>query len=135
MKKIEHIGIAVEDIEKGERLFSDLFDVQSYKRELVEEQAVLTSFFRVGNNKIELLQATSDHSVIKKFIDKKGEGFHHIAFAVTDIQSEMDRLKEKGFQLLHERPIKGADNKIICFLHPKTSGGMLVELVQDISSE
>jgi len=131
MKKIEHIGIAVSDIDEGEKLFSALFDVDSYKRELVEEQSVLTSFFRVGNNKIELLQATNDSSVIKKFIDKKGPGFHHIAFAVTDILSEMERLKKQGFHLLHESPVKGADNKLICFLHPKASGGMLIELVQE----
>ena len=133
MKKIEHIGIAVSNIDEGEKLFSALFDVDSYKRELVEEQSVLTSFFRVGNNKIELLQATNESSVIKKFIDKKGAGFHHIAFAVTDIYSEMKRLKKQGFHLLNESPVNGADNKLICFLHPKTSGGILIELVQEKS--
>lgn len=131
MKKIEHIGIAVKDIEESEKLFSTLFDTAPYKREKVESQKVLTSFFRVGNNKIELLQATSEDSVIQKFVDKKGPGFHHIAFSVTDIHSEMTRLKSEGFRLLHEEPIDGADNKIICFLHPKDSNGMLVELVQE----
>ena len=131
MKKIEHIGIAVEDIEQGEKLFSSLFNVENYKRELVEEQQVLTSFFRVGNNKIELLQATSDNSVIKKFIDKKGPGFHHVAFAVQDISIEIKRLTKQGFRVLNETPLNGADNKIVCFLHPKDTNGLLVELVQE----
>jgi len=132
MKKIEHIGIAVENIEESEALFSKLFDTQPYKQELVEAQKVLTSFLRVGNNKIELLQATSEDSVIKKFIDKKGPGFHHIAFAVTDIKSEMKRLSAEGFRLLQEEPSLGADNKLVCFLHPKSTNGMLIELVQDL---
>ncbi len=132
MKKIEHIGIAVEDIKASEALFSALFGVEPYKQELVEAQKVLTSFFRVGTNKIELLQATSEDSVIKKFIDKKGPGFHHIAFAVTDILSEMKRLTESGFRLLQEEPTKGADNKLVCFLHPKSTNGILIELVQEI---
>lgn len=131
MKKIEHIGIAVEDMKESEALFAALFDVQPYKQELVEAQQVLTSFLRVGNNKIELLQATSEDSVIKKFITKKGPGFHHIAFAVTDIKMEMKRLSEAGFRLLQEEPSLGADNKLVCFLHPKSSGGMLIELVQE----
>jgi len=135
MKKIEHIGIAVEDIEASEKLFSSLFDVQPYKRELVEEQEVLTSFLRVGNNKIELLQATSEHSVIQKFINKKGPGFHHIAFGVTDIRSEMQRLSKAGFRLLQEEPSQGADNKLVCFLHPKSTNGMLIELVQEKPAE
>ena len=134
MKKIEHIGIAVKDIEASEELFSKLFQVDPYKREVVESQGVLTSFMRVGNSKIELLQATHDQSVINSFIEKKGEGFHHIAFAVTDIRSEMKRLQEEGFRLLSEEPISGADNKIVCFLHPKSSNGMLIELVQEKES-
>jgi len=134
MKKIEHIGIAVKDIEVSEELFSKLFQVDPYKREVVESQGVLTSFMRVGNSKIELLQATHDQSVINSFIEKKGEGFHHIAFAVTDIRSEMKRLQEEGFRLLSEEPISGADNKIVCFLHPKSSNGMLIELVQEKES-
>lgn len=133
MKKIEHIGIAVKDLEKSEALFEALFNVGPYKREHVESQKVMTSFFRVGNNKIELLHATDEHSVIKKFIDKKGEGFHHIAYAVTDIRSEMKRLEQEGFELLNKEPVPGADNKIVCFLHPKTTNGILVELVEDIS--
>jgi len=131
MKKIEHIGIAVKDIEESEKLFSALFDVKPYKRELVESQNVLTSFLRVGTNKIELVQGTTENSVINKFIDKRGPGFHHIAFAVTDIKSEMERLKKEGFSLLNEEPTLGADNKLVCFLHPKSSGSMLIELVQE----
>lgn len=131
MKKIEHVGIAVANIEESEKLFGALFDVEPYKREVVEAQKVLTSFLRVGNNKIELLQATSKDSVIQKFLDRKGPGFHHIAFAVTDIEYEMNRLKEQGFRLLNESPVEGADNKIVCFLHPKSTNGILIELVQD----
>lgn len=131
MKKIEHIGIAVENLKDSEKLFSDLFDVEPYKRELVAAQEVMTSFFRIGNNKIELLEATTENSVIKKFIDKKGPGFHHIAFAVTDIMTEMQRLKSKGFRLLSDQPTVGADNKLVCFLHPKSSNNILIELVQE----
>lgn len=134
MKKIEHIGIAVKDLEESEKLFAALFDSEPYKRELVEAQKVMTSFFRVGTNKVELLQATSEDSVIKKFIEKKGEGFHHIAFAVSDITSEMERLKKQGFRLLNETPVLGADNKIVCFCHPKSTNGLLVELVQEKES-
>ena len=131
MKKIEHIGIAVKDIEASEKIYASLFQAQPYKRETVESQGVLTSFLRVGNSKIELLQATHNESVIKSFIDKRGEGFHHIAFAVTDIVSEMKRLKAEGFRLLNEEPIVGADNKIVCFIHPKSANGLLIELVQE----
>ncbi len=131
MDKIEHIGIAVKDLEKSEELYSKLFNTQVYKRETVEAQNVITSFLRVGPNKIELLQSTTEDGVINKFIEKKGEGFHHIAFRVQDLRAEMARLKNEGYRLLSEEPQKGADNKIICFLHPKSTGGMLVELVQD----
>lgn len=131
MKKIEHIGIAVKDMESSEELFSQLFNTKPYKREEVSAQKVLTSFFRVGNNKIELLQATEEESVINSFIEKKGEGFHHIAFAVSDIRSEMERLKKQGFRLLNENPVNGADNKIVCFCHPKSTNGILIELVQE----
>ena len=131
MKKIEHLGIAVRDIEESENLFEKLFDVKPYKREHVDSQDVLTSFFRVGNNKVELLQSTSPNGVIQKFVDKNGPGVHHVAFAVSDINAEMERLKKEGFTLLHDKPVDGADNKIICFLHPKSTGGMLVELVQE----
>jgi len=131
MKKIEHIGIAVKDIEASEKIYGSLFQVQPYKREVVESQGVLTSFLRVGPNKIELLQATHEQSVISSFIEKRGEGFHHVAFAVTDIVSEMKRLKEEGFRLLSEEPTIGADNKLVCFIHPKSANGMLIELVQE----
>lgn len=134
MKKIEHIGIAVKDIVESEKLFAALFDVEPYKQELVEAQQVLTSFLRVGNNKIELLQATSPDSVINKFLAKKGPGIHHIAFAVADIKSEMKRLEAAGFRLLQEKPSLGADNKLVCFLHPKSTSGVLVELVQERGS-
>lgn len=135
MKKIEHIGIAVEDIAASEELFAKLFDTKPYKREVVEAQKVLTSFLRVGNSKIELLQATDESSVIRKFLDKKGPGFHHIAFAVTDIRAEMARLVGEGFRLLQKEPSRGADNKLVCFLHPKGTDGMLVELVQEVDRD
>ena len=132
MKKIEHIGIAVKDIEASNLLFEALFDEAHYKIEDVESEGVKTSFFEVGPNKIELLQATNDDSPIAKFIEKKGEGIHHIAFAVDDIHKEIERLVSKGFRMIHDIPKKGADNKIIAFLHPKASNGVLVELCQDI---
>ncbi len=132
MKKIEHIGIAVKDLEISEPLFEKLFDTKAYKREEVESQNVITSFLRIGNSKIELVQSTSPEGVIAKYIDKRGEGFHHIAFAVTDIVMEMERLEAEGFRLLQEKPSIGADNKLVCFLHPKTTNGMLIELVQEI---
>ena len=131
MKKIEHIGIAVKDIERSNDLFRALFGEGHYKIEEVESEGVKTSFFQCGPNKIELLQATNDESPIAKFIEKKGEGIHHIAFDVDDIYAEMDRLKKEGFQILNETPKNGADNKLICFLHPKTTGGVLVELCQE----
>jgi len=132
MLKIEHIGIAVKDIEKSNELFSKLFGVQPYKQEDVEREGVSTSFFQVGENKIELLEATSAQSPIAKFIEKKGEGIHHIAFEVADIYSEMKRLEGEGFTLLSAVPQKGADNKLICFLHPKATNGVLIELCQEI---
>ncbi|CAN5223720.1 methylmalonyl-CoA epimerase [soil metagenome] len=132
MNKIEHIGIAVLDIEKSNELFSKLFGAPPYKSENVESEGVNTSFFRTGENKIELLEATNPESPIAKFIAKKGEGIHHIAFDVTDIHAEMKRLKEEGFILLNEEPKKGADNKLVCFLHPKSSNGVLIELCQEI---
>lgn len=132
MKKIEHIGIAVKDIENSNYLFSALFGKEHYKTESVESEGVITSFFKCGPNKIELLQATSKDSPIAKFIEKKGEGIHHIAFAVKDIASEIERLKGEGFKMIHEKPKKGADNKLIAFLHPKSTNGVLIELCQDI---
>ncbi|MBV7269086.1 methylmalonyl-CoA epimerase [Winogradskyella luteola] len=132
MKKIEHIGIAVKDIEASNGLFESLFGKAHYKIEDVESEGVKTSFFQCGPNKIELLQATKDDSPIAKFIEKKGEGIHHIAFAVDNIEEEIKRLTEDGFKMIHEKPKKGADNKRIAFLHPKSTNGVLIELCQDI---
>jgi methylmalonyl-CoA/ethylmalonyl-CoA epimerase len=132
MKKIEHIGIAVKDLEVSNKLFASLFGEAHYKEEEVLSEGVKTSFFKSGPNKIELLQATSPESPIAKFINKKGEGIHHIAFAVSDIKTEMKRLKKEGFVVLNERPKKGADNKWVAFLHPKTTNGVLIELCQEI---
>ncbi|WP_299095595.1 methylmalonyl-CoA epimerase [Winogradskyella sp.] len=132
MKKIEHIGIAVKDIDASNYLFASLFGKEHYKIEDVESEGVKTSFFECGPNKIELLQATNENSPIAKFIEKKGEGIHHIAFAVDDIESEIARLTEEGFKMIHEKPKKGADNKLIAFLHPKSTNGVLIELCQDI---
>lgn len=132
MIRIEHIGIAVKDIANSNELFAKLFGEGSYKTEVVDSEGVSTSFFKVGPNKIELLEATSADSPIAKFIEKRGEGIHHIAFEVEDIISEMDRLKNEGFTLLNEQPKKGADNKLVCFLHPKGTNGVLIELCQEI---
>lgn len=135
MQKIEHLGIAVKDLEASERLFESLFNTKVYKREEVAEQGVLTSFLKCGPNKIELLAATAESSPIAKYLNKNKEGLHHVAFAVSDIRSEMARLKEEGFTLLSDEPQAGADNKIVCFLHPKSTNGLLVELVQDKPTE
>lgn len=132
MLKIEHIGIAVKDIESSNALFTKLFGEPQYKTEAVESEGVKTSFFKVGPNKIELLEATNQHSAIAKFIDKKGEGIHHIAFDVADITAEINRLKNEGFVVLNEVPKKGADNKLVAFLHPKGTNGVLIELCQEI---
>ena len=132
MQKIEHIGIAVNSLEEGEKMYESLLGVSSYKRETVESEKVITSFFRQGPNKIELLAPIGEDGPISKFLAKKGPGIHHIAYAVTDIQSEMKRLTEEGFTLLNHEPKKGADNKLVCFVHPKTAGGVLVELCQEI---
>lgn len=132
MLKIEHIGIAVKNIEQSNELFSKLFNKHPYKLEKVESEGVSTSFFMMGESKIELLEATNPESAIAKFIDKKGEGIHHIAFEVADIHAEMKRLQSEGFTLLNTEPKKGADNKLICFLHPKSSNGVLIELCQEI---
>lgn len=133
MKKIEHIGIAVKDIQASNTLFAALLGEKHYKTEAVEHEGVLTSFFKNGPNKIELLQATRADSPIAKFIEKKGEGIHHIAFAVDDIESEIKRLKGEGFQMIHDEPKQGADHKRIAFLHPKATNGVLIELCQDIN--
>jgi len=131
MKKIEHIGIAVKDLDAANILFAKLFGKQHYKVEGVEREGVQTSFFMMGETKVELLQATNDESAIEKFIEKRGEGIHHIAFAVDDIYAEMKRLEAEGFILLNKEPLPGADNKLICFLHPKSTGGILVELCME----
>jgi methylmalonyl-CoA/ethylmalonyl-CoA epimerase len=135
MEKIEHIGIAVKDLEVSNKFFASLIGTTHYKEEEVLSEGVKTSFFKMGLNKIELLQATSLESPIAKFIHKKGEGVHHIAFAVTDIKAEIKRLKKEGFVLLNERPKKGADNKWVVFLHPKSTNGVLIELCQEIAPE
>ncbi len=132
MRKIEHIGIAVKSLETSNLLFEKLFGAPAYKQEEVASEGVKTAFFMNGPNKIELLEATHSESPIAKFIDKKGEGIHHIAFDVKDIFSEMERLQKEGFILLNEVPKKGADNKLVVFLHPKTTNGVLIELCQEI---
>jgi methylmalonyl-CoA/ethylmalonyl-CoA epimerase len=131
IKKIEHLGIAVKDINASNELFAKLFGKQPYKLEEVESEGVKTSFFMIGESKIELLEATNSNSSIAKFIEKKGEGIHHIAFEVDDIDSEIARLKNEGFELIHTTPKDGADNKRIAFLHPKSTNGVLVELCQE----
>ena len=131
MHKIEHIGIAVKDLESANKVYAALLGKPHYKVETVESQGVDTSFFECGESKIVLLAATREDSPIAKFIEKRGEGMHHIAFAVDDIEAEIARLQEEGFRLLNETPVPGADNKIIAFLHPKSSNGVLVELCQD----
>lgn len=132
MRKIEHIGIAVKDIESSNNLFASLFGKDHYKIEDVESEGVKTSFFKCGPNKIELLQATHKDSSIAKFIEKKGEGIHHIAFAVDNIEKEIKRLTAEGFQMINKEPKKGADNKLIAFLHPKSTNGILIELCQEM---
>jgi len=132
MLQIEHIGIAVKDLNNAISLYEQLLNTVCYKTEEVESEGVQTAFFQTGPNKIELLSAENENSAIAKFIEKKGEGIHHIAFAVADIHSEMKRLKENGFVLLNEVPQKGADNKLICFVHPKSANGVLIELCQEI---
>jgi len=133
VNKIEHIGIAVKNMQDATILFEKLLGVPSYKEEAVESEGVLTSFFQTGTNKIELLTATNQESPIAKFLEKKGEGIHHIAFDVEDIYSEISRLKSEGFALINEVPKKGADNKLVVFLHPKNTNGVLVELCQEIT--
>ncbi|MBC7408946.1 MAG: methylmalonyl-CoA epimerase [Arcicella sp.] len=132
MQQIEHIGIAVKNLEFSNNLFTKLLGITPYKQESVESEGVMTSFFQTGQTKIELLEATNPESRIAKFIEKKGEGIHHIAFEVADILTEMERLKSEGFILLNEVPKKGADNKLVCFLHPKATNSVLVELCQSI---
>ena len=135
LKKIEHIGIAVKDLERSNELYAKLLGVKHYKTEFVSAESVKTSFFKIGESKIELLQATDPESPIAKFIEKRGEGVHHLAFDVDNIEVEIERLINEGFELIHKSPKLGADNKKIAFLHPKSSGGVLVELCQDIRNK
>jgi methylmalonyl-CoA/ethylmalonyl-CoA epimerase len=130
MKKIEHIGIAVKDIKSAGGIYEKLLNTTIYKVEDVDSEGVKTAFLQTGPNKIELLEATTTDSPISKFIEKKGEGIHHIAFEVDDIEAEMQRLKQEGFILLNEKPKPGADNKLVCFVHPKSTNGVLIELCQ-----
>lgn len=132
MLKIEHLGIAVKNLESSNELFIKLFGKNAYKMEKVESEGVSTSFFMMGESKIELLEATNPDSAIAKFIEKKGEGIHHIAFEVENIEIEIERLKKEGFVFISETPKKGADNKRICFLHPKSTNGVLIELCEEI---
>ncbi len=134
MQKIEHIGIAVKSLESAEKIYTTLLGAPPYKRETVESENVSTSFFRVGPNKIELLESLDPDGVIAKYIEKKGEGIHHIAIAVTDIIAEMNRLGKEGYRLLNTEPKRGADNKWVCFLHPKDCNGVLLELCQEITT-
>lgn len=131
MRKIEHLGIAVKDLEKSNELFKKLLGIERYKEEIVEGEGVKTSFFQIGDTKIELLEATKEDSPIAKFLSKKSEGIHHIAFDVEDLGSEMERLKAAGFEILNETPKEGADNKLVVFLHPRSTNGVLVELCQE----
>lgn len=132
MYLLEHIGIAVKSLDESEGTYEKLLGIGPYKREEVKSQMVITSFFRAGGSKIELLQATGKDSPIQKFIDRRGEGLHHIAFEVEDINAEMNRLKEEGFELLQDQPTRGADDKWVCFLHPRSVGGVLIEICQSI---
>ena len=132
MRKIEHIGIAVHDIEASNKVFTKIFGKESYKSESVETESVITSFFQVGESKIELVAATNQNSPIAKYFTKNREGMHHIAFDVQDIKAEMKRLQSEGIRTLNDQPKQGADNKLICFLHPKDTNGVLIELCQKI---
>lgn len=132
MRKIEHLGIAVRDLSAANDIYTRLLGVTPYKTEAVDSEHVNTSFFQVGDNKIELLESTDPEGPIGKFIEKRGEGIHHVAFEVSDIYAEMERLRAQGFVLLNETPKKGADNKLVCFVHPKNTSGVLVELCQEI---
>ncbi len=132
VKNLEHIGIAVKSLESANKLYEKLLGTPHYKTEAVESEHVVTSFFKTGEAKVELLEATSPDSAIAKFIEKRGEGIHHIAFEVEDIHAEMQRLESEGFTLLNMAPKRGADNKLVCFIHPKSANGVLVELCQEI---
>ena len=135
IEKIEHIGIAVKNLDEANKIYEQLLGTPPYKMETVDSEGVNTSFFKTGESKVELLQATKEESAIAKFIAKKGEGIHHIAFAVKDIYKEIKRLKEEGYTIINESPKKGADNKLVCFVHPKNTKGVLIELCQEIVSQ
>ena len=135
MKNVEHIGIAVRSLETSIPLFESLLNTPCYKTESVASEKVNTAFFQQGETKIELLESSEPDGVIAKYIDKKGEGIHHIAFEVADIRTEMERLTQAGFQLLNEQPKHGADNKLVCFLHPKGTNGVLIEICQTIRQD
>jgi methylmalonyl-CoA/ethylmalonyl-CoA epimerase len=135
MKKIEHIGIAVKDLEAANATYKAILGSEHYKTERVENEGVSTAFFKIGESKIELLAATNAESPIAKFIEKRGEGIHHIAFAVDDIEAEIKRLQEEGFRLINTEPKRGADNKLVAFMHPKSAHGVLVELCQEASTQ
>ncbi|MAQ69748.1 MAG: methylmalonyl-CoA epimerase [Flavobacteriales bacterium] len=132
MTKIEHIGIAVSNLEKANSIYTKILGLEPYKKEIVDSEGVITSFFQTKNTKIELLQGLDENNAISKFIDKKGEGIHHIAFEVENIEKEIKRLKKLGFKIINETPKKGADNKLICFIHPKSAHHVLIELCQEI---
>ena len=132
IKKIEHLGIAVKDLNKSNELFKKLLGEESYKTEAVDSESVTTSFFKVGDQKIELLEASEPNSTIARFIERRGQGMHHLAFHVENIDEEIERLEKEGFSFVSKTPTKGADNKMVVFLHPKTTNGVLVELCQEI---
>tara|TARA_B100001029_G_scaffold174585_1_gene174865 strand:- start:192 stop:593 length:402 start_codon:yes stop_codon:yes gene_type:complete len=132
MKKLEHIGIAVSNLDEANKMYSALFNTEPYKTEKVDSEGVITSFFKCNNTKIELLQGVGKDNAITKFINKRGEGLHHLAFEVEDIRVEIKRLKKLGFQIIDDMPKRGADNKLICFLHPKSTKHVLIELCQEI---
>ncbi len=134
MNKIEHIGIAVESLERSKPVFETLLEAHRYKTEVVPSEGVRTSFFKVGDSKIELLESVSKDSAIASFLEKKGEGVHHIAFDVDDISAELNRLRREGYQIIGDGPKPGADNKLVAFLHPRSTNGVLIELCQEISS-
>ena len=133
MNKIEHLGIAVNDLAEATATYQRLLGAECYKKETVESEGVETAFFSVGTNKIELLSSTRADSAVAKFLAQRGEGIHHVAFEVDDIYAEMERLKNEGFVLLNDQPKRGADNKIICFVHPKSANGVLIELCQEVT--
>lgn len=133
--RLEHLGIAVSDLEQANELFQALFNKEHYKVESVDSEHVSTSFFKTGESKVELLEATAPESAIAKYVEKRGQGMHHVAFEVEDIYASMAYLREKGFRFINDEPKRGADNKLICFVHPKSAGGVLVELCQEITSD